>query len=415
MALLPDLSFRSVATALLLVGGLSGLTWAANWIAVSPTDGVVRASLSPVEALAGSDTVGYARALEPRAFRFPQDHGPHPEFRTEWWYVTANLTAPDGRAFGAQLTFFRSALVPELPERESAWNTNQLWMAHAAITDVAGERHLYAERFAREAVGLAGARAAPLRVWLEDWEIRASPDATSQLPHPFPLELSATDEGWAIHLILDEGKPPVFHGEDGLSQKGPEPGNASYYFSFTRLPTQGSLVLEGETVPVTGLAWIDREWSTSALGPAHTGWDWFSIQLSDGRELMFFELRREDGTRDPLNHGSLVAPDGTREPLNAHQVEIEALGSWESPLDGARYPSGWRLRVPHRGIDLEITPKLRNQEMNLAFRYWEGTVWVEGLGVEGDVVGDGYVELTGYEMDPPDERPTRGAPPSPRE
>lgn len=408
---------RAVAVVLLTLGALGGLIWTAQRIAEPASRHEVRASLSAVEPLTGDDTIGYARALEPRVFEFPKDHGPHPDFRTEWWYVTGNLEAADGREFGIQLTFFRNSVAPSPPERSSAWNTNQLWMAHAAITDVANDRHVYGERFARGAVGLAGAEPAPFRVWLGDWEMRGPEGGTPLQEHPFPLELEAAGEDWALHLTLGEGKPPVFHGEEGLSRKGPEPGNASYYYSFTRLPAHGRLEVEGEPVAVSGLGWIDREWSTSALGTAHTGWDWFSLQLSDQREIMYFELRRRgDGTPDPLNHGSLVEPDGTRRPLSSSQVELESLGTWESPLDGTRYPSGWRLGIPELGIELQVTPQVRDQEMNLAFRYWEGTVSVEGRGVGGaPVAGRGYVELTGYDEESFAPPSTPGVPASPRE
>ena len=407
------------ALAALLV--LGGLAWGARELASPADDPRVQATLSPVGILAGEDTAGYARAVEPREFDFPGDHGPHPEYRTEWWYVTGHLEGEDGREFGFQLTFFRAALAPGLPDRESAWNTNQLWMGHLGLTDVETGRHWGAERLARGAGGLAGARmpdhggssgtasgaipvdpsrakAPPpatgrsplLHLWVEDWEMVSGEDDL------FPLRLRAREGDRALDLTLREGKPAVFQGEDGLSRKGPEPGNASYYYTFPRMPAEGTLEIQGRTFPVQGEAWMDREWSTSALDEEQAGWDWFSVQLSDGRELMFFELRRRDGTADTLNHGSLVAPDGTWEVLGHGDVEVAVLDWWESPLDGARYPSGWRLRIPDRGVDLRLEPVVRDQEMNLSFRYWEGAVRVEGEGVAGPVTGRGFVELTGY-------------------
>jgi predicted secreted hydrolase len=368
------------------------LAWGAVRLAAPPERSEVRATLSAAEALAGGDTEGYARALEPREFVFPDDHGPHPEYRTEWWYLTGHLDADDGRSFGFQLTFFRNALSPTPPERQSAWSTNQLWMGHFAITDVESGHHVYEERFARGAVGLAGATADPFRVWIEGWELDGERPGDA-----FPFRLrAAMESGEALELHVSEGKPPVLQGEAGLSQKGPEPGNASYYLSWTRMPLRGTVTMDGETVAVSGEGWMDREWSTSALGEVHRGWDWFSLQLDDGRELMFFELRRADGARDPLNHGALVAADGTVRHLGGDQVSVEVLERWRSPLDGTDYPSGWRLRIPEEQIDLVLTPRVRDQEMNVSFRYWEGALEVEGTAAGRPVGGRGYAELTGY-------------------
>jgi predicted secreted hydrolase len=380
---------RSAALALALLV-LGALAWGAVRLAGPVGDGEVRAALSAARVLAGSDTAGYARAIEPRPFRFPEDHGPHPEYRTEWWYLTGNLEAADGRPFAFQLTFFRAALAPRAAPRRSGWNTNQLWMAHFGLTDVDGEWHRGAERLARGAGGLAGASAAPFRVWVEDWELEGGAEGL------FPLRLRAREGDEALELTLEEGKPVVLQGRDGLSQKGTEPGNASYYYSLTRIPARGTVKVAGERIPVEGSAWMDREWSTSALGDEHVGWDWFSLQLSDGRELMFFQLRRRDGTPDTLGHGALVAPDGGWEVLSAGEVEVGVLDRWESPLDGTAYPSGWRIRLPGHGVDLTAEPRIRDQEMNLTFRYWEGAVRVEGRGVDGPVDGHGFVELTGY-------------------
>ncbi|TVR60879.1 MAG: carotenoid 1,2-hydratase [Gemmatimonadales bacterium] len=359
--------------------------------------------------------------MEPRAFRFPDDHGPHPEYRTEWWYLTGNLRSGEGERWAYQLTFFRSSLAPEPAHRRSAWNTNQLWMAHLAITDVENDRHVVSERFARGAGGLAGGQAEPFRVWLEDWEMwwdegsaptGAALDGPVSLeglereaagtgngeaaPGLFPLRLRASEGDWGLDLTLEAGKPPVFQGDRGLSQKGPEPGNASFYISFTRMPTEGTIRLGDQEMTVEGASWMDREWSTSALDEEHLGWDWFSLQLHDQREIMFFELRRRDGRPEPLNHGILVEPDGSSLHLNAEDVRLEVLDHWESPLDGARYPSGWRMEIPRLGVDLTVEPKVRDQEMNVSVRYWEGAVKVHGQGVEGPVEGVGFVELTGY-------------------
>ncbi len=357
-----------------------------------PAAEVEGARLSLVETLSGSDTVGYARALEPRAFGFPVDHGPHPDFRTEWWYVTGNLTSESGRDFGFQFTIFRNALAPTLPGGPSAWATNQAYMGHFALADVGVGRFHAFERFARGAAGLAGAEAEPLRVWLEDWTLEATSDET------FPLSLAASDGDVAIRLELAEGKPVVYQGDRGLSQKGPEPGNASFYYAHTRMPAAGRVVVGEESFDVRGLAWLDREWSTSALAEGQVGWDWFALQLDDGWEMMIYRLRRTDGSADPLSDGVLIDPDGLRVPLEwGTDVFMDATGSWTSPIDGTVYPSGWRITVPERGWDLSVEPRLGAQELDVSFRYWEGAVSVSGNGEGGaGVEGRGYVELTGY-------------------
>jgi len=357
------------------------------------SDASPRATLSAVAALAGADTAGFSRALQPVPFRFPEDHGPHPEFRTEWWYLTGNLESEGGRPFGFQLTFFRNALAPTPAGRDSAWDTNQLWMAHFGLTDITRGRHLAGERFARGAAGMAGGESDPFRVWLGDWSLEG------ELGDAFPMNLQASQDGAAIQLRIEPLKPPIFQGEEGLSQKGPDPGNASYYVSWTRLSLSGEVEIEGQSHRVVGTGWLDREWSTSALSEDHVGWDWFSLQLDDDRDLMFFELRREDGTIDPLNHGVLVEPDGAHRALLWDDVEIEVVDWWESSVDGTRYPSGWMLRIASASLELEVTPRLRDQEMNLGFRYWEGAVTARGSDAAGPVEGVGYVELTGYALD----------------
>lgn len=341
-----------------------------------------------VSGLLGGTAEGYARADAPRTFRFPADHGPHPDYRNEWWYFTGNLQAADGRRFGFQLTFFRNAVAPGSLEGESRWRSRQIYMAHFAVTDVASARFIAHERFARAALGLAGAKADPLQVWVEAWSAHGGPDT-------FPLELAAAAGDVALELTLDRGKPPVLQGDAGLSQKSAEAGNASYYYSMTRLPAAGTLRVDGETFAVDGLAWLDREWSSSALGPGQVGWDWFSLQLDHGWELMFYRLRRADGSTDRFSAGALIAPDGSKQTLAGDDVAIDVTRRWQSPRGGT-YPAGWRLRVPEVNLSLAIEPLLADQELELAVRYWEGAVTVSGQHGGHPVGGHGYVELTGY-------------------
>jgi len=342
------------------------------------------------QALGGIPAAGFARALSPRAFHFPADHGPHRQYQTEWWYFTGNLETAKGRRFGYQLTFFRMALAPGASARLSRWGADQVYMAHCAVTDVDGKRFIFAERFSRGALGLAGAGGDPFAVWLEDWSARQTS------PSPWSLKLVAAEGGASLDLDLASLKPVVLNGAQGLSRKGRDPGNASYYYSIPRLATRGTLNLAGERFQVSGLSWLDREWSTSALAGDQAGWDWFALQLGDGRDLMFYRLRKKDGSADPFSGGTLTAADGSSRRLSAAEVQLSVAEWWKSPESGTRYPSRWRLRVPGEGIDLEVLPRLAGQELLGSFRYWEGAVSVRGLG-NSRLEGSGYLEMTGYE------------------
>lgn len=343
-------------------------------------------------ALGGNtDITGYERAYEPRPFTFPTDHGPHPAFRNEWWYVTGNLVDTIGRQFGYQLTLFRIALAPTPPLMNSAWRTNQIYMGHFALTDVKEKRHHAFERFSREAIGLAGAQMQPLQVWLDDWTLSGT---ESDL---FPLRVRARQDAIALDLVLNPLKPIVLQGDRGLSQKSAEPGNASYYYSYTRLSSQGTVQVGERNFQVTGTSWLDREWSTSALGPEQSGWDWFALQLDDGRDLMLYRMRRKDGHADPFSRGMLIAPDGQAQALNWNDVDLQPLDKWVSPITGDRYPAGWRLRLPAENLDLTITPKVADQEMRLTVHYWEGAVAINGRAGGQKIGGQGYLEMTRYE------------------
>lgn len=331
---------------------------------------------------------GYARALAPRPFVFPDDHGPHPRFRNEWWYFTGNLRSSDGRRFGYQLVVFRIALSPEPPERASRWGTNQIYMAHFAVTNAAEGQFLSFERFARGAAGLAGANADPFRVWLEDWSVAAVDGG-----HDWRLQ-AATDDV-RIELRLRPDKAVVSHGDNGLSRKGPMEGNASYYYSITRIETHGIIALAGERYTVHGDSWLDREWGTSALADDQEGWDWFALQLDDGSDLMYYRLRREDGSADPFSRGTRVYPSGRTAALQPSDIDIEILDTWESPRGGT-YPSRWRISVPREQLTLEVRPVMNDQELDLSVRYWEGAVDVTGTRGGRPVRGRGYVELVGY-------------------
>ena len=359
------------------------------------------ARLSVAASLGGEDA-GFARALSPRAFSFPADHGPHPEFRTEWWYYTGNLQTVSGRRFGFQLTVFREALAPHPAPRASAWAASQVYLAHFALSDIEGRRFHSFERTSRGALGLAGAQATPFRTWVETWSATGPPlgtgatGAASATPMRLVAQEGDGEDAAAIDLTLDQGKPPVLQGDRGLSRKGAEPGQASYYYSLTRMPARGTVRAGGETFPVAGLAWMDREWSTSSLGRDQVGWDWLALQLGDGRELMLYRLRRRDGSADPASQGTLVLPDGSSRPLPWSAVRLSSSDTWTSPRSGARYPARWRLAIPSEGLDLDVRPYVADQELDTSFRYWEGAVGVSGTASGRPISGSGYVELTGY-------------------
>src|SRR5680860_502081 len=335
---------------------------------------------------------GYAQADRERRFRFPADFGPHPDFRHEWWYFTGNLQAADGRRFGYELTLFRIALSPVRTPGKSAWRTNQLYTAHLALTDRQGQRFEFHERFSRGAMGLAGAWAAPFRVWLEDWRVAALPGGG------FPWRLEASAGNLRLALVLSPQKPLVLQGNHGLDRKSAE-GHASYYYSFTRLSTAGTLTLDGEIIDLNGLSWLDREWSSGSLAHDQQGWDWFALQLNDGADIMFYRLRDTHDATDPNSGGVWVDARGDSVTLVASDVRIKTLARWSSPR-GGRYPARWRLTIPARDCRLTVTPIVVDQELDVLVRYWEGAVDVTGACGTDRVSGMGYVELTGYARAP---------------
>lgn len=339
---------------------------------------------------------GYQQAKGPSVLQFPEDHGPHPEYQTEWWYYTGNVDAKSGRHFGYQLTFFRRALIPNqaMADRTSNWASNQIYMAHFALTDVqSGQFHNF-ERFSRGALNLSGAQSLPYGVWLNDWQVNQTDSGV--------YRLQAKQEDISIDLLLTDLKGPILHGINGYSQKGPEAGNASYYISQTRLQTSGKIRIEDQEFQVSGSSWMDHEYSTSALSADQVGWDWISVQLqedtsgSEPVELMVFQIRKADGTVDPFSSGTLVLPNGSTAELGAEDFEITILDTWRSPRTGGEYPSGWSISVASENLSLVIEPHLADQELDLSFDYWEGAVKITGTWHGRTVTGHGYVELTGY-------------------
>ncbi|MCB1800966.1 MAG: carotenoid 1,2-hydratase [Gammaproteobacteria bacterium] len=335
--------------------------------------------------MAAEPDPGFARAVSPRAFEFPGDHGPHRDYATEWWYLTGNLDTPEKRRFGYQLTLFRIGLVPGEPATDSGWRTTQVYMGHLAVSDIDARRHHSAERFSRAASGLAGARSEPLAVWLGPWQINGETATT------FPLRVLADTPGFGLSLEIGRGaKPIVLQGDKGLSQKSGAAGNASYYYSMTRLPTLGQIRIAERHFEVAGNSWFDREWSSSALGPDQAGWDWFALQLDDGRDLMFYRMRGLDGEAQAFSNGVVVDRDGAVHRLQLGDVQLQATRTWSSH-DGTSYPVSWHLRIPAHALDLQVRAAFDEQEMRHTVRYWEGAVEVTG-----SHRGRGYLELSGY-------------------
>ncbi len=364
----------------------------ALWYVLGDDPAEIGGTVSPAEALSG-DAEGFLRADGPKEFSFPEDHGPHPGYRTEWWYYTGNLTGEDGRRFGYQFTIFRNQLTPPDTaevDRSSNWATNQLFLAHLAVADVENDLHYGAERFSRGAAELAGAQAEPFRIWLEDWSTEAVGEDTT------PMRIRAEDDAFGLDLTVDPVKPKVFHGDRGYDPKGPDAGNASYYISFTRMETSGEITIDGETFNVSGESWMDHEWSTSALTEEQVGWDWFSVQLDNGYDLMYYELREEGGSRSPYTSGTVVDPNSNTVSLHEGDGELEVLERWTSPRSGGEYPIRWRLRIPGEELDLTIESLFPDQEMNVSVRYYEGAIEVGGTHRGEEVSGRGYVEMTGY-------------------
>jgi len=326
---------------------------------------------------------GFARADTARDFSFPRDHGPHPRFRSEWWYLTMVLADSAGRDLGVQFTLFRQALAPEPSESDNRWLTPQVYLAHFAVTDGAAGRHREAERFARGHPELAGVQQDPFSLWLEDWRLETVPDG---------WRLSATMAGAGVDLQLAVPVPVVLQGEAGLSRKGPD--QASYYYSMPRIPVTGVVEFEDSVRRVQGLGWLDREWSTSMLSDGQQGWDWFALQLDDGRSLMVFQLRRRDGGRDPYDQGMLVDAQGRSRHLTAADFRLTPIEVWRDD-EGTEWPVVWRIDVADESWWVE--PVVADQRMDTSVSYWEGMVVVRDAA--GERLGRGYLELTGYERD----------------
>lgn len=328
-------------------------------------------------------------------FSFPRDHAAHPDFKIEWWYYTGNVRTNEGRRFGYQVTFFRVG-IDHTPANPSKWAVRDLYMTHLAVSDPRGQRYRYAEKLSRGGPGLAGAKTDTYYAWNDDWTAGLRAPGAARREHV----LHAKSPQAGIDLVLDEGKPPAINGTNGINQKGAREGNASHYYSLTRMPTRGTLWVDGERFEVTGDSWMDHEFSTSFLEPEQRGWDWFSIQLSDNRELMLYRMRRADGSHDPRSSGTLVDVDGKTTHLSNDDFTLTPGRSTFRSKNGAVYPTEWSVSVPSHQIELKVTTPLNDQELSLVqstgIAYWEGMIDVVGQSGSQAVRGAGYLEMTGY-------------------
>jgi predicted secreted hydrolase len=335
---------------------------------------------------------GWREALPGWVYKFPRDHGVHPEFKTEWWYFTGSLNAAGGKEFGYEVTWFRQGVNPHLGAGLSRFVVPDFKFAHFAISDVPAGRFDFSEKIARGAFGEAGfgnGDAGPL-AWIDNWRLSVLPDGR--------WHIDAVQDGRALTLDLAPMKPPVIEGEQGVSRKAEGEGHASCYYSFTRMRTSGTLALPGAPpMPVTGETWFDHEWATNQLAANQAGWDWFSVQLEDGTELMLYRMRLKDGAADPASSGTYTRKDGSVVYLKAGDFVLEPDAWWKSGATGANYPIGWRVRISRIDVDLKISTPLENQELALSsLAYWEGLIHVTGTAAGAPVTGHGYLELTGY-------------------
>ena len=335
----------------------------------------------------------WKQAIGPWQWAFPRDHGSHPQFRTEWWYFTGNLADATGKRYGYQVTFFRQAVLKHPEDPQNAWSLRDLYLAHFTLTDAAVGRFSYDERVSRSGPGLAGAAQDRMQVWLLSWSATMENNT---------IHIQARNDQMSLALDLAPRKSVVLHGEHGLSRKGPREGQASYYYSFTDLETVGTLKTPGSphTLPVKGTSWFDHEFGSNQLAGDQVGWDWFSIHLSDRRDLMIYLLRRKDGTVEPSSSGTLVDHSGRVTHLRLGDIQMEVLDRWKSQKSEAVYPSHWRISIPSQRIEVSVKPLVADQELltegSTGIIYWEGTVIGTGTSGGKEVSCEGYIEMTGY-------------------
>ncbi|RMQ49470.1 hypothetical protein ALQ04_03498 [Pseudomonas cichorii] len=327
----------------------------------------------------GSQADEFSQVTPGRLFSFPEDHGQHPGFRIEWWYITATLKDQQGQDFGVQWTLFRNSLRPGV--QGTGWNDNTIWLGHAAATSAT--RHHAAERYARGGVEQAGVKLTPLTAWIDDWSLVSQSQVQTPLAR---MQLKASGQDFRYDLQLTSSKPLVLQGKQGYSQKS-DLGQASYYYSQPFFEASGTLEMDGKSYQVSGHAWLDREWSSQLLTASQTGWDWFSLHLADGEQVMLYRMRHKNG--DPYLSGTWISAEGKTQSLQASDVEMKPLS--ETEIAGRRLPTRWSIRIPGRNLDITTDALNPKAWMNVSIPYWEGPVKVSG-----SQTGVGYLEMTGY-------------------
>lgn len=342
-----------------------------------------------------SSSKRFEKALPGYRFSFPRDHGSHPSYLIEWWYFTGNLQSEMGNAYGYELTFFRRGIENRFENKNpSRWTVRDIYLAHFAVTDIGGKNFYYDEKMSREAIGKAGAKEEKMDVWIDHWSLVQEGEA---------MLLRAGNDEFRIALALQPEKPLVIHGTEGISRKQAESDAATHYYSFTRLKTSGKLTTYGKEAAVSGLSWMDHEFGSSMLGEDQMGWDWFSIQLDDGSEYMFYQIRRRSGGKDEASSGTAVFPNGKTRHLSASDFSLTPLSHWKSQKSGGNYPIEWNISVPSEGLILTSEPVLAEQELitskSTRVTYWEGASNFVGKKRGRPIAGKGYVELTGYAKD----------------
>ncbi len=333
------------------------------------------------------------RVAEPGwQYDFPRDHHAHPEFKTEWWYFTGNVLDQEGRRFGYELTFFRQGIRPpaERDPNASRFVVGDLKFAHFAVTDVSKQRFQFEQKVSRGAFGEAGFDDGKRLAWIDDWTLATNGDDAFDL-------MATMKEGRTIHLHLRASKPPVIHGQNGISAKASGEGHASHYYSITKLETTGEFFGGGKSQPFRGESWFDHEWATNQLAPGQVGWDWLSVHFDDGSELMLYQMRLENGAADPTSSGTLIAADGTSTYLPSTSFRMTPTDYWRSGRTGAKYPINWRIELPEHGLQFAVRAAVENQELTFSpLVYWEGAIDVSGTRGGKAISGRGYLELTGY-------------------
>lgn len=347
-----------------------------------------------------AQALAWEKALAPYSFSFPRDHGSHPRFKTEWWYLTGQLRSPEGREFGYQFTIFRHGINETTFEKKghtNPWQVRDLFILHCALSDIESRSFLSHQDISRAGPGLAGARENHLDTWLKGSRLTLNEKKGL-------MELTVQTPEYKLKLELKPSYPPILNGNKGLSAKGKEPGQASYYYSWPQLKTEGSLKLSGENFTVKGLSWLDREFATNQLGPEQAGWDWFAIHLDDGSALMLYRMRLKDGDQDPSSSGTWIFADGGSLHLNNLDFKLSPGKTWEIPKSGANYPVNWEITVKKpSAITLNVAPLIFDQEMNTEntalANYWEGAIKVKGFtDTKREIKGRGYLEMTGYDQ-----------------